>query len=660
MKNRRNQKLFLTSYTVHHKSYIKFFLTSYILLLTSYITNAQWYDPEKVNAKANSIYIEAINNARNEKYSVAIDQINEALKIDPKLVDAYLSLGGIYANLKNYDQSVTNFEKAFSLDSVYSKYYYLPYSISLAGEGKFDKALNAVNIFLSTAGINERNIKAGNFRKKCYEFAIDYNEKHPVKNYSFNPINLGENINTANLEYFPSLTIDGKKMIFTERINGNEDFYESDFSNGIWSKAKPLEGNINSTRFNEGAQNISQDGQWLLFTGCNFPNGLGSCDLYISYLTKQGWSEPENLGPNVNSEFWESTPSLSPDKKDLYFSSNVPGGFGGKDIWVCHRNSNGKWDEPLNLGPTINTAGDESCPFIHADNQTLYFNSTGHECYSDKPDLFVSKKLENSKWSEAENLGYPINTIDDEGSLIVSSDGKTAYYASDRSDTKGGLDIYTFELREDVRPLKTLWVKGKVSDKKTGQGLPSSVELTDVISKQPVSKLQTDEDGNYLVTLPVGKDYAFNVNRKGYLFYSENFNIGAKAPDSVYTIDIALQPIEANASIILKNVFFDTKRTELKSESITELDNIVRLMNDNPKLKVLIGGHTDNVGNPPDNLKLSTGRAVAVVNYLLSKGIKNDRLSFKGYGETKPIADNKTENGRALNRRTELSVLSNN
>jgi tetratricopeptide (TPR) repeat protein len=189
----------------------KLFLTANFLVFTFYFTTAQWYDPQKVNRKANSIYTEEINNALTEKYSVAIDQINEALKIDPKLVDAYLSLGGINANLKNYNESVINFEKAFSLDSVYSKYYYLPYSISLAGAGKFDKALEAVNIFLTSEKLNERSLKAANFRKKCYEFAIDYDKKHPTKNYLFNPINLGENINTANLEYFPSLTIDGKK-----------------------------------------------------------------------------------------------------------------------------------------------------------------------------------------------------------------------------------------------------------------------------------------------------------------------------------------------------------------------------------------------------------------------------------------------------------------
>ncbi len=649
----------ITSYIQHRTSYILC-----LLLLTANITSAQWYDPLKVKTKATDIYLQAIANAQNGKLPVAIKMVNDALKIEPKYVDAYLSIAGMYAELKDYSESVNQFEKAFSLDSVYSKYYLLPYSISLAGAGKFDRALNAVNTFLVIPKLNDRSIKAGEFRKKAYAFAIDYAKNHPLKNYVFNPQNLGDNINTKDPEYYPSLTIDGKKIVITRRVNasqgkGNEDFYESELINGKWSKAKPLEGNINSPQFNEGAQNISQNGQWLIFTGCNFPEGMGSCDLYISYLTKQGWSKAENLGQNINSEFWETSPSLSPDKRDLYFSSSVPGGFGSSDIWVSHRNANGKWGPAQNLGPEINTGGHEGSPFIHADNQTLYFNSTGHPGYSDKSDLFVSRKQPDGKWSKPENLGYPINTTDEEGSLIVSSDGKTAYYASDRSDTKGALDIYTFELREDVRPAKTLWVKGKVFDKKTKIGLPSSVELADVANKQLISKLQTDEDGYYLVTLPVGKDYAFNVNRKGYLFYSENFKLAKNAPDSVYQIDIALQPIEANASVILKNVFFDTKKTELKPESITELDNVVILMNENPKLKIQIGGHTDNVGKPEDNLKLSLGRSVAVINYLLGKRIKNDRLNFKGFGETKSIADNKTEQGRALNRRTELSVVSN-
>ena len=635
------------------------FFLALLSILFYQLSSAQWYDPEKVDHKASTIYNLANNKAQNEEYITAQQMMNEALKIDPKFVDAYLSLAGINASMKNYTLAVTNFEKAFELDSAYSNYYLLPYSIDLAGCGRFEDALKAVNTFLANPKINERSIKAGEFRKTTYQFAIDYAKTLSEKNYVFNPQNLGDSINTADLEYFPSLTINGEKMIFTKRINRNEDFYESDRKNGIWSKAFPLPGDINSPAFNEGAQNISQDGNWLIFTGCNFPEGLGSCDLYISYLTKNGWSEPKNLGPNVNSESWESTPSLSPDKKDLYFSSNVPGGFGGKDIWVCHRNEDGTWGEPLNLGSEINTSADESTPFIHADNRTLYFNSNGLPGYSEKPDIFVTRKSPDGKWSKPENLGYPINTIDDEGSLIVASDGKTAYYSSDRNDTKGGLDIYTFELRKDIRPFKTLWVKGKVFDIKTKNGLPASVELVDVKSRELVSKLQTDEDGNYLVTLPVGKDYAFNVKRKGYLFYSENYNISETYSDSTFQVDIPLQPIETNARMVLKNVFFDTKKTVLNPESITELDNVVRLLNENPNLKIQISGYTDNVGKPADNLKLSTGRAVAVVNYLLNKSIKNERLTFKGFGETNPVSANKTEEGRAMNRRTELSVVSN-
>ncbi len=630
------------------------------LLFAFHVATAQWYDPDKVKHKAADIYAQALQRAGSGDYAEAVKMINDALKVDPKLVDGYLSLAGINAEMKNYTESVIQFEKAFASDSVYSRDYLLPYSISLAGCGRFDDALNAVNKFLSNSNLNDRSINAGVYRKKTYEFAIDYAKTHPQKNYVFNPINLGDSINTSESEYFPSLTIDSKKLIFTRRVNGNnEDFYESDLNDkGVWGKAYPLPGYINSPDYNEGAQNISQDGQWLIFTGCNFPKGYGSCDLYISYLTKNGWSEPQNLGSNVNTEFWESSPSLSPDKRDLYFSSSRLGGYGGSDIWVCHRDDNGRWSKPENLGPEINTAGDEGTPFIHADNQTLYFNSNGHEGYSDKADLYVARKLPDGTWSKPENLGYPVNTINEEGSLVVSADGKTAYYASDRSDSKGGLDIYTFELREDLRPLKTLWVRGQVYDKNTKQGLPSTVELTDIHTRNLISKLQTDEYGNYLVTLPAGNEYAFEVNRKGYLFYSENYNISSTAPDSVFEANIPLQPIEANAHIILKNVFFDTKKTDLKPESITELENVVKLLNENPSIKIQITGFTDNVGTTEDNLVLSKGRAVAVVNYLLSKGIQNDRLSFKGMGEANPIADNSTEEGRAMNRRTELSVVS--
>jgi outer membrane protein OmpA-like peptidoglycan-associated protein len=271
----------------------------------------------------------------------------------------------------------------------------------------------------------------------------------------------------------------------------------------------------------------------------------------------------------------------------------------------------------------------------------------------------VTHKDSAGHWGKPQNLGYPINTIDDEGSLSIAADGKTAYYASDRSDSRGGLDIYTFELREGIRPFRTLWVKGKVFDKKTSEGLPSAVDLTDVHSGQAIARTQTDEEGNYLITLPVGKEYAFEVNRKGYLFYSGHYDFSQKAPDSTYAVNIPLQPLEPNASIVLKNIFFDTKKYDLKPESMVELEEVVSLLKENPALKIQISGHTDNVGQEKENQVLSNARAITVINYLMGKGISPTRLTAKGYGSTKPLSDNTTETGRAMNRRTELTVISN-
>jgi outer membrane protein OmpA-like peptidoglycan-associated protein/tetratricopeptide (TPR) repeat protein len=618
-------------------------------------TYAQGYDPDKVPKKAQALYQQAYEKARDENYPAAIQLLQQAVKVDPRFADAYLSIAGMYSEMKQYQEAIENYEKARAIDPEYFKDYNLPYSINLAGKGQFEKALAAIDEFLSIPNLNEPSRKAGEYRRKTYQFAVDYAKSRPLNDYRFEPTNLGDSINSVHSEYFPAITIDNDELVFTRRVNSiNEDFYSARRENGVWRKATSLAGNIN-TNMNEGAQNISQDGQWLVFTGCNFPNSYGSCDLYISYYTPNGWSEPENLG-RINTDAWESAPSLSPDKRDLYFASSRPGGYGGVDIYVSRRLPNGRWSEPENLGPEINTIGDEGCPFIHADNQTLYFTSNGHLGYGGD-DLYMSKKQPDGKWGKAINLGYPINTIENEGSLVVAADGKTAYYASDRADSRGGLDIYTFELRDDVRPARTLWVKGKVYDVKTSKGLPSAVELTDLSTRQVMSKVQTDETGNYLITLPVGKDYAFTVSRKGYLYFSENFPLSEKAPDSAYKIDIPLQPIEENATIVLKNIFFDVNKYELKPESTTELDNVYILMRDNPTLKIQINGHTDNVGKEEDNLTLSNNRAQAVVKYLVSKGIAANRLSYKGFGATQPVADNSTEEGRAQNRRTELKVV---
>lgn len=634
-----------------------------ILFIVGYFINishskAQWYNPDKVNKNAQAIYESAYDYATHGDYLKSIEAIGEAIKIEPKYVEAYLSRAGIFADLKNYQGSVNDFKKAFELDSIFSATYAISYSISLAGIGNFEEALDKVNVFLANPNLNEQAKKSGNYRKSTYLFALDYKKKHATDNYDFKPQNVGPEINTDELEYFPTLTIDGKTMIFSRTVNNDEDFFESDFVNGKWSIAKPVEGKLNTT-LNEGAETVSQDGDWLIFTGCNYPEGYGSCDLYISYKTKSGaWTEPENMGPVINTDLWESTPTLSPDKKDLYFSSSRRGGYGGKDIWVSHRNTNGKWGAPVNLGPKINTSADETCPFIHADNQTLYFNSNGHLGYG-MADIFVTRKDSSNEWGVPENLGYPINTIDDEGSLFVTADGTTSYYASDRGSLKSGLDIYSFQLRKDIAASKTLWIKGKVFDKKTNQGLPCSVELKDINVVSAVQKIQTDEEGNFLVTLPVGHDYNFSVKRKDYLFYSDRFLLKNDNNDSSFQLNIPLQPIEKGASLILKNIFFDNNKFTLKPGSEIELDQLVQLMFDNINLKVEIDGHTDNVGNKADNITLSLNRANAVLNYIASKGISKTRLTAKGFGDTKPIESNDTEEGKSHNRRTEINVISN-
>ena len=628
--------------------------------LIQFDSSAQTYDPSKVDKKAIALYNQGMERAHDGNVTLAAGLLLKAIETDNRYLDAYLSLASIYSQLKNFKTSVEYYEKSFAIDPVYSLEYKPSYAVSLAGLGEFEKALNALNELLEKKPPkNERALKNYQYRKRCYEFAVDYAKKNAGRNYVFTPKNLGSAINTSESEYFPSLSIDGKELVFTRRLNNyNEDFfYSKRKTDSGWTNSLPMEGEVN-TEENEAAQNISQDGQWLVFTANARPEGFGDFDIYMSQLTPQGWSKPVNAGGKLNSDQWDSQPCLSPDKKDLYFASRRRGGFGGSDIYVSHMQTNGKWGEPENLGPGINSAEDEQCPFIHADNQTLYFTSSFWPGYGDE-DIFYVRKGPEGKWSSPVNLGYPINTINREGTLFVAADGKTAYYASDKSDSRGGTDIYSFELREDIRPLRTLWVKGQVFDKKTTKGLSSTVELFDLSTKQPLSRIQTDEQGNYLVTLPIGKDYVFNVNRKGYLFYSDNFSLSRNAPDSSYEKNIGLQPLEVNATVVLNNVFFGVKKFDLRPESQIELGKIVQLLKDNPSLKVQISGHTDNVGKPADNLSLSNNRAKAVVTYLVSNGIPAQRVSAKGFGETQPVADNKTEIGRAKNRRTEMKVIGN-
>lgn len=611
---------------------------------------------QSTNPKALKKYNEALVALEDNRSAEGIALLANTLQIDSNFIDAYLSLAGAYGNVKQYKNAVTVYDRARIKDSVYFTPYLLPYSINLAGLGQFDKALEAINTFLTLSDISGRSLKAAQYRKKTYEFALSTAQKNKNTGYIFAPKNLGDSVNSTSSEYYPSVTVTDDALVFTRRTGtAREDFMLSAITNkDSFYKAAPLDGDINLEP-RKGAITVSQDGDWMFFAADIAGAGIGGFDIYKSVYTPTGWSIEENLGDSINTDFWESSPAISPDKRALYFSSNRPGGYGGADLYVSYLKPNGRWTEAVNMGPSINTAGDELAPFIHADNQTLYFTSDGLPGYGGS-DLFVLKKLMGGKWGVPENMGYPINTTQNEGSLAVAADGYTAYYASDREDSRGGLDIYSFTLPAHARPYKTIYVKGVVTDLMTQKGLPANVELTDNASGTLINKVQTDELGNYFITLPEGKDYTFTVNRKGYLFYSSAYALHGAAPDSTYVKNITLEPIKLASSFVFTQVLFDNNSYALLPASLPELNKLVQILEENPSMQIQISGYTDNIGKAADNLVLSTNRAKAIVNYVSGKGIATDRLTCKGFGSENPIASNETPEGRALNRRTSFTI----
>ncbi len=490
--------------------------------------------------------------------------------------------------------------------------------------------------------------------------------KNPVP---FTPERLMGGVNTTeHQEYFPSLSIDGKRLIFTRNLYGNnEDFYEStELEDGSWSPAVPLEG-VN-TDLNEAAQTITADGRLLVFTACDRPDGLGGCDLYYSEQRDGRWTAARNLGAPVNSRFRETQPSLSSDGKLLFFASKREGGFGGHDLYVSGRTAQGSWSAPVNLGPTVNTPKDDVFPFWAADGKTLFFTSTGHPGLGGA-DLFRTT-LEDNQWSAPANLGYPINTPQEETNLFITLDGRTAYYSAGERGGMAGeavdVDIYRFELPEAIRPTPATYIEANVTDALTGAPLRATVRLQGA-SGEPTSR-GTDDRGRFLTVLPAGVDYSFTVEQPGYLFYSDRFRLGEGfAPDKPYLLTIELQPVgedlsgftgaEADGAIVLKNVFFETGRAELLESSTNELDRLAGLLTDQPTLRVEIAGHTDDVGGEAANQLLSEQRALSVRNYLLERGIGAERVTTVGYGESRPVMDNDSEAGRAGNRRTTFRLL---
>ncbi len=634
-------------------------MIKYLYLLCFIIPSlsfAQQYQPENIKPKALALYDKALVALNEDDFETARKILHQTIIADSNYIDAYLSLAGVYGQQKNYANAVKYYSNAIQKDTVYGKPYYLPLSINLAGLGQFKHALDAITIFLLSNDLSPVSKNSGLYRKSTYEFALDYQLQQSISDYTFNPINLGDSINTMDAEYYPSLSIDDSLIIFNRRKSaGGEYFYQSKInSKKQFLQSEKVKGDLNDEPL-KGAISLSADGEWMIFAA-NFSNkSYGNFDLYISYNTPEGWSEPENLGPNINSKYWESAPSLSPDKRALYFSSNRPNGYGGADIYVSYRNNKGVWGKAINMGENINTLGDEQSPFIHSDNQTFYFTSTGLKGYGGS-DLFVVRKDSLGVWGNPINLGYPINTIENEGCLIVNATGETAYYASDRSDSRGRTDLYKFELRKDIKPLKTLYIKGFVFDKQTSKGIPCSVELIDNTTGKKWMDVQTEEDGFYFITLPTTRDFTFSVSRQGYFFYNKLYPLSNKNADSTYKENIYLIPITTNTAITLNNIQFNNNSFVLKEQSMVELNTLVQLLSINKNINITIQGHTDNIGKKEDNDRLSTQRAKTVMDFLVNNGIDPKRLLYKGFGSTKPIADNATEQGRAMNRRTEFIV----
>jgi outer membrane protein OmpA-like peptidoglycan-associated protein/tetratricopeptide (TPR) repeat protein len=586
------------------------------------------------------------------EFDVAINELKQAIAADDKFVEAHAQLGDIYRVLQQYKNGIEQYLAVIALNPDYSRGLYLKLSDCEIREAKYEQARDHLNKYLTYPNISDLDaFHAKKMLKDC-EFAIDAMQ-HPVP---FKPINMGPEINTVDDEYLPVATADESELIFTRKINNNEDFYKSLKVDGKWQTATYLSSNINTPEYNEGAQSITQDGKYLFFTGCNRPDGLGRCDIYVAKKEGDDWGRPYDLQPPVNTPGWESQPSISSDGRTLYFVSNRKGGYGGYDIWKSTVTDKG-WGEPVNLGPNINTSFDEQSPFIHADDSTLYFCSDGWPGMGGK-DLFVSHLGKNGEWGKPVNVGYPINSSGDENGLTVTASGEYAFFASNKLNGYGGYDIYTFELPEIDRPHLVTYVKGIVTDIKTHQPLDAAVEIIDLDKNQPVYQDYSAADkGDFLATLNVGKNYGLNVSKDGYLFYSANFSlIGVKASEP-FNLNIELSPIEIGNKVVLNNIFFDTNKFDIKPDSKAELEKLLEFLTQNSAIHVEISGHTDNVGNVQSNQILSENRAKAVYQYLISAGISPQRLVYKGYGETQPVVPNTSDDNRAKNRRTEFKII---
>ncbi len=672
-------------------------LIKYILLFCGIILGQYVFadfDPESCsgtdNAKAEKYFKKAAE-LYDKDQAKAKEFLLKALEEDEDFVDAYYMLADFA--MQDYEKAWNNPRIQHKIeDQVHSllmsildicpKYdnYNLNY---LVGENFYNK-----KDFIKAQEYLEVFCKHTDKYGKAYKIAqdmlhdIEITRKLKSRPVPFNPEPV-EGVSTLDDEYLPLISPDGEYLFYTkqymkEDINSiygstlTEEFTvanraDSTYMHYVESRAMPNPFNRGS---NQGGISITIDNSTLFVTKCEkLPDyDYRNCDIFISHRTSYGWTELENLGPNINGRLtWESQPSISPDGKTLYFASMRSENMGTKDdyqssdIYFSHLLDDGSWSKAQNMGAPINTADNEKSPFFHADNRTLYFTSDGHDGLGGF-DIFYSQQID-SAWTKPVNIGYPINTEDDDLGFVVSTSGDRAYFSSNKYRSKGGYDIYGFKLYEDARPDKVLFVKGQLVNENGVAITDAKIEVQNATTREVSEGMLDNESGNYAVAMRIEEDsdddYLMVVKRENSSFTSRLIDPEEENLDKPTEINVTIQPIETGQAVTLHDIYFDFASAEIQHKSFIVLDNFIDFLNENPNLIFEIHGHTDNIGNDQSNLILSKQRAQTVYDYLLNKNISASRMTYIGFGETRPIATNETEAGRAQNRRTEFFIVDN-
>ena len=619
--------------------------------------------------KAIKYFESALSDYRADSYKAAQENAYNALDKDENFSEAYLLLSDIYESTGNFTKQAEVLQSVLLREPTKRKMILLKLIETELKTGQYKSASNHIKELEKQKLPDFYRDNLRTF-KEATEFALNAIE-NPV---SFIPENCGNIVNSKNDDYFPAITADGTKLYKTVNlptgkfVATGEEFHQEDLfvtirkTDGTPLKTVPVSGKIN-TPGNEGAFTISQNGKELFFTVCSHSRGasyhgevVGGCDIFIAEANGRLKQKIQNPKEPLNSPAWDAQPSFSSDGRTLYFVSNRKGGMGKDDIWKSVRDKNGKWSKPINLGKTINTSGSENTPFMHADNKTLYFSSDGHPGMG-KHDIFMSRKDKNEKWSKPLNMGYPINTHENETGLIVDSQGDSAFFASKREDSYGGLDIYRFALDKNHKPDKTTYITGRVFNKKNNAPVQATIKLTNINSDQLRAVTESDAMGKYLICINSGSNYAFHVSKPGYMFYSGNFLLeNMKNIKDKFIKNIPLTPIEEGKKTVLKNIYFDSDSFKLRTESFPELKLLTEFMKLNPTVHIEISGHTDNTGSATYNNNLSEQRAKAVFEYLIKIKSAKNRIQYKGYGSSKPLVKNNTPEHRQMNRRTEIKI----